>query len=350
MKGKIKIIFVAQDSGGFNAILPVIKKLKRRKEFISKTILANQSRDIAKKYRISYLDGNLLTNKDLKRLLENNRPSLIFTATSQGLSIEKRIAKIAKVQKIKTIALIDFWSNYKFRFSDPGTENLIYLPDYILAIDEIMKKEMITQGFDSKKIIITGSPFFDSFLKITKEKQSKKIISFFSQFFSELLKKEHKTYPGFNEIQVFEDFIKTLEALQVKLPIKIKFHPKTKRLSKFNRIIRNSKLKISIETKLSSEDLIKKSKLVLGMNSVVLFEAAMIGKPVVSYQPGLNRPDPLISNRVGLSRAVYQKRNLYSTLEKMLLTKAKKKNLKLIKKYIRNKSTDKVINFIEKQI
>lgn len=331
-----KIIFTAQDPGGFNAILPVIKELKKRNNFLLKLILANESRGIAKKNKISYQDGNKLTDKELAQLARKENPDLIFTATSMGRSIEDRIIKIAKVQKVKTVALIEFWANYKPRF--------YILPDYILVVDRIMKKEMTEKRFDPKKLIITGSPIFDTF---SGSNQRGKFISFFSQPFSEIYKKEDKEYWGYDEIQVFEDLIECLEKLQLKNSIKIKFHLRTKKLDKFDEMIKNSKLNISIEKKLSSEDLIKKSKVVIGMNSIVLFQAAMMGKNVLSYQPDLNRKDPLISNRLGISTSVYYKKNLCSVLKK-LLSKTKKKNLKLVERYTKNNSTKKVINFIIK--
>lgn len=347
MKRRIKIIFAAQDPGGFNAVLPVIKELKKKKNFLLKLILANQAQDIAEREKINYQKGNRLTEKKLTKLIQEEHPDLIFTATSQGLSIEKRITKIAKAKKIKTLAIIDFWSNYKLRFSAPGTENLAYLPDHILVIDKIMKKEMINQNFEPKRIIITGNPFFDGFPQLIKSKNKEEIISFFCQPFSELFKKSDKAYLGYNEIQVFEDLVKVFEKLQIKIPIKIKFHPRAKRLNKFDKIIRNSKLNISIEKKLTAEDLIKKSKLVVGMNSMVLFQAAMMGKSVLSYQPNLRKPDPLISNRLGLSMAVYKKKNLYPTLKRLLSGKLPKRNQKIIEKYTQNKSTQKVIDSIE---
>lgn len=341
MRRKYKIIFVAQDIGGFNALLPVIKKLKKKKKFLLKTILSDQARNTAKKNRINCQDGQKLTNKELAQLLKKECPDLIFTATSIGESIEKRITKITKAQKMKTIALIDFWANYKPRFSS--------LPDYILVIDRIMKKEMIENGFDPRKLIIVGSPVFDNFSRLFAV-QKEEIISFFSQPLSELPKKRGKVYWGYDEIQVFEDLVDCLEKLQFKIPIKVKFHPRTKKLDKFDKIIKNSKLRISIERKLSAEGLIKRSKIVIGIGSVVLFQAALAGKDVLSYQPNLKRRDPLVSNRLGISTAVYKKKNLYPVLKKMISARPQKKNLKVIERYTQNKSTQKVINFIQEVI
>lgn len=345
MKKGTKIIIVAQDMGGFNAVFPVIKELKKRKNPL-KILLAGKSRERAQKLKINYQDAGCLDDKALSGLLEKERPGLLFTAISIGESIEKRMTKIARMQKIKTCTIADFWTNPRLCFGDLKTEKLDYLPDYFLVIDEIMKKEMIELGFNPGKIFITGSPFFDSFSKLANSKQEEKIISFFCDPFSEIFKKKDRGFLGFDEIQVFKDLVGALEKLQIKLPFIVKFHPRAKKLNKFDKIIKNSRLKILIEKKLSAEELIKKSKLVTGMNSVVLFQAAMIGKAVLSYQPNLNRPDPLVSNRLGLSKGVYRKKELYPALKKLLSNKAKKKNFKLMREYTHNKSTQKVMRFI----
>jgi hypothetical protein len=348
MKRKIKIFFAAQDPGGFNAILPVIKELvkpKWKEIFILKLFLANESRDIARKNNIKYLNGNLLENKELIEVFEKEKPNLVFVSTSWGKSIDKEMIKIAKNQGIKTVAFMDFWANYKPRFSDLNSKNLVYLTDYILLIDEVMKKEMITEGFNRNNLIITGSPFFDTLSNLAKNKQKEKIISFFCQPISELYDLPKK-YPGYDEVEVFNDLVEVFENIKLKTPIKIKFHPVAKNFKKFDRIIRKSKLKISIEKKLSAEGLIKKSKLVIGMFTIALFQAALMGGKVLSYQPNLKGPDMLLSNRLGLSEAVYKKKNLRFVFKKMISSKPKIKNIKLLKKYTQNQSTKKVINFI----
>jgi hypothetical protein len=59
--------------------------------------------------------------------------------------------------------------------------------------------------------------------------------------------------------------------------------------------------------------------LVVGMNSMLLLEACLLGTPVVSYQPGLRQPDVLPSNRLGWSRGVFQRDELEAALEDELM-------------------------------
>ena len=338
---KYKIIFTAQDPGGFNAIAPVIKKLEKDKRFDVLVILAKHACLFAKKENIKYLDGD-------KKSFSIAGADLIVTGTSFADSIEKRIITMAKAENIPTISIIDFWTDYTPSFSDSEKRNFKYLPDYVLAVDEIMKKEMVAEGFPKDKIFITGNPYFDLFSKKIQKKMNKDLITFFSQPFSEIYKNSDKDYKGcanLNEVQIFDDIVKVIEKIDLNKKVIINFHPRSKKFDKFDKIINNSKLEIKKEKKISNKSF-EKAEIVVGINSVILFEAALAGKKVLSYQPDLKDVDLLISNRFGLSKSVYKKEELYSVFKKMLFQDSKIKNLELIKKYTQNNSTQKVIDFI----
>lgn len=342
MKRKSRIIFTAQDPGGFNAIAPVIKKLEKDRRFSVAVILAKHACLFAKEQNIKYSDAD-------KTPFDITGADLIFTGTSFGDSIEKRIILAAKAKNIPTISIVDFWTDYIPSFSDSETGNFRYLPDYILAVDEIMKRDMTRTGFPPDKIFITGNPYFDSFSKKPVRKTDENLVAFFSQPFSEIYKDSDRDYKDcsmFDEVKIFEDIVEIMEKIDSNKKITINFHPRTKKFDKFDKIIRNSKLNIRKEKELYNKDLIEKSGIIVGINSVVLFQAAMMGKKVLSYQPGLKGPDFLISNRLGLSVPVYKKQNLYPVFKKMFSQKPLKGNSKVIEKYAGNKSTQKVTDFI----
>ncbi|MDP2755348.1 MAG: hypothetical protein Q8P40_13305, partial [Nitrospirota bacterium] len=272
---KNKILFTAQDPGGFNALCPVIKKIMKGCMDV-KVCLANESRDIAKRNKINYLDCTNISDRKLEKLINEFRPDIAVVATSDGLSVEKKITAWAKSKNIKTISIIDFWSNYKMRFSNPGTHDLAYMPNAICIIDKYMKKEMLEQGFEESQLYITGNPFFDLFK--TRRSAQAKYILFASQPFSEIEYETNKAVnsPFFNEVDIFADYVKILKGLKVKQPIFIALHPRCKKRDKYNKIIAKSELNISV-AKDGTEDLINGAELVIGINTMVLFQAAMIG-------------------------------------------------------------------------
>ena len=355
MRKKHSIIFAAENLGGFQAILPVIKGLE--KTYLTKTILAGASCQEAKKEKINFDSAKNIS--DLESHLLINKPDFIFTGTSRnddGLSIEKKIIEIARREGISTASIVDGWGNYEERFSK-NRKDLKYLPDDILVIDERMKKE-IEKKVPYQKISITGNPSFDRYAVLLKFKTKKNLIVFFSQFFTKLNKKTGNRV-GPDEVKVFRDFLESIEEIEPKKKIIIKFHPDKENLSKYDNLIRKSKLKENIrkaEKRADTEKLLREAELVVGISSTMLFKAALLCKRVVSYQPGFKGKDSLVSNSYGGSVSeggsvpVYRKKDLLPSLKSVLLKEKPKEKNKFRQKYAFNNSTDKVINFIENKI
>lgn len=331
---KGRVLFVAQDLGGFNAILPVWKSMKSMPHFLVFFICPKKISGRASAY--------------MENIFDKVQPDILVTGTSIGRSHDKTAVAIAKSRQIPSIAVLDFWSNYSARFSDPGTKNFKYLPDWILVMDAYAKKEMVAEGFDAKRIVVSGNPYFDTFAKrnFNSGVGKSEIISFFEQPFSEITESAY----GFSEMHVLDDLLGALERVGLRKKVIIKLHPRTKNLSKFNRIIKRHTVRVTVNRTMNPVTLIRKSLLVLGMNSMMLFIASLAKKKVLSYQPGLHRPDPLISNRLALSIGVYKKSELLTNLKKAIHFEIKKKSLKTISDYLKNQSTTKVINFIAERV
>ena len=345
-KSNKKIIFAAQDPGGFNSLFGVIQKLQSDDSFRIKTLLANESRKMAEKRGVEYVDCTDVSSEDINDILDEFRPDIIFSATSDGSSVEKKIIQWGKKNNVKTIAIVDFWSNYKLRFSSPGTEDMEFGPNMICVIDEFMKKEMVGEGFEEEKLVITGNPFFDTFEK-TESKRGDYIL-FTSQPFSEAYQGSGKKIdvPIFNEIDVFSQIVEQLEELKIDLPIKIALHPRSKKKDKYDNILNSSSLKIEVAQE-NTENLIEKSELVIGINTMVLFQAAITGNKVISYQPGITQDqDPLVSNHLKISHSAYNKEVLKSLLKNIFSKEEEIKQDDIADNYLNKNFTDKVINVI----
>ncbi len=347
--GKNKIVFCAQDAGGFNAIFPVINALKKKAEVL--ILLTGVSRKLADAADIFYRGCDAISDIELDVLLKKFDPDVVVCGTSTGLSLDKKAILWAKENNIPTIAIVDFWSNYKMRFSNPGAFDLAYLPDVICVIDGFMKKQMEKESFDSSRLFITGNPYFDTFKSF--KNSGGKYILFAEQPFSEVYSSSDKsvTSPIFNEIGVFSDFIRVLEKAKIAYPVIISFHPRSKNKNKFDKIITHSKIKIKI-AKEKTEKLLENAKIVIGINGMVLFEAALGGKTVLSYQPGIKKADDvLMSNRLGLSEAAYNYSQLEQKIKRIFSQKKKTAEYDAIRrKYINNNSTGKVIKIINKAV
>jgi len=342
MKGKsIKIIFSAEQRGGFDVFLPVLKKIKHSKKF-QPFLFSNNANvfEFAKQHHISCKRLNNPSVKKIVGIVKKINPDIILTDTNNtdvSVSIDKKFIKTAKKLHIPTASIIDSWVDVKPRFGS----TLEYLPDNILAIDNEMKKYLIGMGVNPAIIMITGNPRFDKFFKINTVKENKKLIAFYSQPL-------YEQKP--NEVEIFKDIVGAIEKTYPDKEVMIKFHPSRedndKDRKKYDNIIKNSTLKIKKATaNMASESITKKASLVIGINSIALVDASLTGKRVISYQPGMSKKsDTLRSNTHGWSIPVYKKSSLLPVLRDIFAKPVSPK--KEFEKYTKNNSTDKVVGFI----
>lgn len=344
MKRKIKALFVAEDAGGFNALSPVYEKLRSPNRVCA--LFGPACGKIARGSHAKFTKEGDDRRMKLEKMFRDCKPDIIVVCPGGwNMNLDKVALMLAREKGIKTLGMLDYWANYAVRYSTPGTNDLAYVPDALCAIDELCKKQMVKAGFNSRTIHITGNPNFERFKKVSRKNQSK-LISFFCQPFSELKKLDKKIDCGLDEIEVLSDLILALDALGIKGKLAIKLHTRTKQEHKFDKLIKNSGREIYIDRKASAEELVSKSSFVLGMNTMVLFEAALCGKPVLSYQPNLKIQDPLVSNALGLTLAVYKKSDLPKNLRKLMSYKTSGKLDQIRQKYVYGHATQKVISLM----
>lgn len=136
---------------------------------------------------------------------------------------------------------------------------------------------------------------------------------------------------GFDEHQVLADLIAaldaTLRAHGQKAVLLVKRHPReTGELALPNAA--SLDIHVVDDSLGDYRELVAASDFVLGMNSNLLLEACLLGKPVVSYQPSLLRPDPLPSNRLGWSRAVTARDALAPALAEEIFDDSRRRSRK----------------------
>jgi len=342
------IVFTAMNPGGFNAIAPLIQQMAQEKSCTILLLCAQHAVDMAKKFHVPCIDATRHTKKTVKEFFEESPVDLLIAGTSTGMSVEKYCIEEAQLRNIPSIAVVDFWSNYAMRFSTPETRDLAYLPNMVCAIDDSMKNGMMKEGISESSIMVTGNPFFDTFKKeIT---QVPDCILFISQPFSEIYKEvdPYLTAPVFDEVAIFSDVVTVLVSLDVQLPVYIAFHPRSTERQKFDTSIRDASLDIRILDG-STESMLHRSAVVVGMNSVMLFQAALSGIPTVSYQPGITAAqDTLESNRLGISRAAYQLQDLEKRLRECMDKGAEvgAAYRAARKKYVEHDATKRVMSLI----
>jgi hypothetical protein len=186
-----KILFAAHDPGGINVLAPVIDS----REYEVLLILLGPARA---KYRIPVGRARLLDipsaplpdfpneqgvdPKDVTRLLQTHVPDCIFTATSYNSTLEKYLIALGRQLSIPTAAILDFWGNYRLRFT---VGHNTHFPDLIFVADRKMAAGLLQEGIDTE-IVLCGNPHLSQLAAthtrpVAARTPAKQVFRFFSE-------------------------------------------------------------------------------------------------------------------------------------------------------------------------
>ncbi|WP_130472751.1 hypothetical protein [Candidatus Magnetaquicoccus inordinatus] len=342
MASKKTILLFARDPGGANAIAPLVVPLRNRGFSVSLF-----GKDVALK---TFDEAGLvaqdilrvispITPESVMGLLHDNQPDFLFTGTSADDMAEKYLWQAARELGIPSFAILDQWINYGLRFSRHGVSELAafhahpileFLPDKICVMDDFAKQEAIQEGLEADRIIVTGQPYFETVLK-----RAQSLIPSFRRihavsgntlllvFASEpITTTYHETesgphFWGYTELSILRSVLTALSQLPDldTLCLVIRPHPKEGR-AHFDSLLNDisPSFRVLVDSTSPSLDLICSSDLVIGMSSMFLLEASLVGQRILSVQIGLHRPDPFVLSRMGVTKSVTLEHDLFEKL------------------------------------
>jgi len=348
LKDKTKrIIFVSIEPGGTNALVPVIKKLIDDAGFSVTVFAADFAEKIYSKHKIPCINPVISSNdkfriKDAEEILKKEHPLLVVAGTSLS-NIDRYFIVAAKNAHIPTMTVADQWFYYTERFLIKD-KNIDCYPDTLCVMDENAKNEAVEEGFEPDRIDVTGNPYFDDIFILKGSFNNKKVFEFkrslgvredefLITFASEPMENseddiyEVRNEWGYSEKTVVSELLSALKNISARRNIKIcliiKLHPLEIK-SNFDRIKNNfhsEHIRIIISYDAEPRKLILSSDLVVGMSSIFLIESVLLGKLVLSLQPEKKKPDFLVTNRYKASIGVFHKKDIETTIEKMIFNK-----------------------------
>jgi hypothetical protein len=252
---------------------------------------------------------SLMQDDSAEAIIERFFPRVIVIGTACNPdTFAFKLIKAAQFARIPVVGVVDASMNYKFRFSGHTSDPLAYAPDWLLVPDSLLKNLFVKLGFPSTKIAICGNPHYDYVRKLIKQfeqigkdalrlrlfpglKKNQKIIVFVSEAscrIAHLLPEEFKEYTfskvgavvGRTEI-ILEEFLDSINILRNRPYIVLRAHPKD---------ADNDYDRYQEEVELISRDgspleMLFSADLVVGMTSMSLLEAALLGRPVLSIIP-----------------------------------------------------------------
>jgi hypothetical protein len=332
---------VAGDPGGANALGPVIEALLTS----GRRVQAFAYRQAAGVWRYRGLAYQELTETmsvpDAIRCLQAASAGVLLAATScNGVNLEQRFVAAARRLGTPSLAVLDFWSNYRLRFTDERGA-WADLPDRIAVMDEWARAEMIAEGFAAERLCVTGLPALDDLERcragFTPEARARlrarwgcrtgeKLVLFASQPLAALTGSGAMdlTFPGYTEHTVLAAVVPALDRLArrrgARILLLIRPHPREDAAAL--RGLAGEAVRVVVDGSGDGREVALTCDLVAGMSTVLLVEACLLGCVVVSLQPGLSRPDALPTNRWGSSRAVYRAQDIEPALDSLLFDEA----------------------------
>ena len=214
-------------------------------------------------------------------------PDLVVTGSGFG-DFERNFWKWAQTRDCPTMAVIDSWTNMGRRFQVEGGFDF---PHAIAVVDEDARSRLIADSGCDVPIFVTGQAHLQQQTARLSQRRAMKlgVIDIpHLVFFSEPIDIDYGSkVRGFDQYEVFEQLCGVLD-LQQTMHLEVKPHPRES-WDRWQQLISNHKTtnnhRITI-TEAPADELLVTIDGVLGMTSMVLLEAHLLGIPVLSLQPG----------------------------------------------------------------
>jgi hypothetical protein len=304
----IRMFCIAGDAGGAAAIAPVIETAVQEHTCEVHVYAYRQALSVFSRRGIGHHALSEDTSiADLERMLLQTGAEIVLAATSvNGVDLELLCIQAAKRLKVPSLSVLDFWSNYAARFRAHGGD--LVVPDCVCVMDRRAATELACAGIPLGQISVSGQPAFDHLqnfknhsgararVEVRRELRipdNQLLLLFVSQPLADFYGDNTGGFGhlGFTEHSTYRLLNCAVESIshEQAFTVVIKTHPRERST---NWSLAESKTLVDPVPR-STLEFCFAADLVVGMNSVALVEAAIVGRPVLSLQPGLRLPNSL---------------------------------------------------------
>ena len=227
--------------------------------------------------------------------LEKEKVSQIIVGSRTETAFDSLLLKWGNQNKIKTIMVIEHWTNFKERIFSLDESNL---PSEIWVNDLESKNKLTRLGIEQQRIFVVGNPILERLQKSSKSNKLKTdAILFVSEDMSDESFKLKQNY-GFDEYQVLETILRYKPEQKM---LYIKLHPAEK-IDKYENFCEEFGVEIIQE---ASKESLGDYEIIIGMNSFLLIELAMMKNRVYTYRP--NQKELFIGEQLNLTYNLREK-------------------------------------------
>ena len=308
-------MFASGDIGGARSLVPVITRCEEGgMDFV---VVANGAivREVSDNWPMALLDNGNTEQQRIKILVENEVGAFVF-ASSVHDQTALEMARTAKSLGIPVVHVLDNWTNYRNRLEMDGGAMLI--PDLYTVMDALAFDSAVDEGIDKDIIRAVGQPALASLFsewqacnltEIEKVRESlgfdqnKKLLVFVSEpAESDQGGPGSESYRGYTEKDVLKVFCDGLQKDAKGLEVAILPHPREQE-ENVSECWQRCKGALSgrIIQPGNAREIVFLADGVAGMASLLLYEAWLLDKPVLSIQPDVRYESlRMLSKRQGV--------------------------------------------------
>ncbi len=304
-----RVAAVASDPGSTNALMPVVRALAASgvEVWVGTSGPAGAAWDRAALPAPATRLPDALPLEEAAETLRGRSPDLVVTGAGGFNRIEHTFRLAARRLGLPGVAVLDERGRYRERFQREGTEGPTdSTPDGICAPDEDTRNEMIAQGYAPAAIHVTGQPhleavegFFASLSPADLRRRRRaaglgageRVVAFFSESLAEA-REGARPAARPPQLAALASLAKALGdhagAGTAPLRLMARPHPREdpRPLAEALARLRSPRCRAALVEQGSALDLVAVSDVVAGITSMVLLEALLGGRPVLSVQIG----------------------------------------------------------------
>lgn len=282
-----RIALFAHDAGGAEILLELLKASLNVGEFRIFSLVDSPCYTLIKTKKLEHFWSEITFDKnDIEAKLAQFQPSIILYGTGWQNHLEYHFLSYAKTHHISSIAFLDHWTNYRERFGYPEKNWEDNLPSFIAAHDQTSYDK--ASAFGLPNVIAIKNYALLSQLKeaqnLLSKIQEKNTLLFLSEPTAKVATRafEDAYGWGFTEKEVFRDIL-AHKALFECDTILIRLHP-----SDTPETYQTIDPSATFSHATLLED-IAQAKVIIGIDTVALYTAYLLGKKVLSYIPSTKR-------------------------------------------------------------
>jgi hypothetical protein len=320
------VLVAAQEAGSANALVPVIRRLQGRGGVHVSAVACAQAVSVFEREGIAHrfvaITGSAQDGADnlACQLLKEHHPDVLLLGTSWGPSVEKALLRVARIEGLPSLSVVDMWCHYRERFTDPSSGALC-LPTKVAVIDAGAFDRAVAAGIPSDALVMTGQPYLDSlrdrfrdpdlarqasvlrrvWIGGSNEADSRRVVVFASEPLSVDFGPGTPHDRGYTELEALEALVEATEqceqALRLEATIVIKLHPRQARQS-----VGLGPLALRRDIRVVADQpswpCILAADVIVGMESIFLIESALAGKPTIRVHLNRQKPDVLAGSPI----------------------------------------------------